>query len=135
MTSGFLRLVRGMLRAGYMGDWEYNDTLSGCPQGGVVSSGQLTAFSRSVLQRAELRERQPLMPGELRERRHKVSGSHPAAHFVTDPIASEQYAELSRQGLTASRTILRGVRPAPLRLPLDATDRRVGARLSTGTFV
>ena len=124
MTSGFLRLVRGMLRAGYMEDWEYNDTLSGCPQGGVVSSGQLTAFSRSVLQRAE-----------LRERRHKVSGSHPAAHFVTDPIASEQYAELSRQGLTASRTILRGVRPAPLRLPLDATDRRVGARLSTGTFV
>ena len=33
----FLRLIRGMLRAGYMEDWEYNDTLSGCPQGGVVS--------------------------------------------------------------------------------------------------
>ena len=26
-----------MLRAGYMEDWEYHDTLSGCPQGGVVS--------------------------------------------------------------------------------------------------
>jgi group II intron reverse transcriptase/maturase len=33
----FLRLIRGMLRAGYMEDWEYKDTLSGCPQGGVVS--------------------------------------------------------------------------------------------------
>ena len=33
----FLRLIRGMLRAGYMEDWEYRDTLSGCPQGGVVS--------------------------------------------------------------------------------------------------
>jgi group II intron reverse transcriptase/maturase len=33
----FLRLIRGMLRAGYMEDWEYKDTLSGCPQGGVGS--------------------------------------------------------------------------------------------------
>jgi group II intron reverse transcriptase/maturase len=33
----FLRLIRNMLRAGYLEDWEYSDTLSGCPQGGVVS--------------------------------------------------------------------------------------------------
>jgi group II intron reverse transcriptase/maturase len=33
----FLRLIRGMLRAGYMEDWQYHGTLSGCPQGGVVS--------------------------------------------------------------------------------------------------
>ena len=33
----FLRLIRGMLRAGYMEDWEYRDTLSGVPQGGQVS--------------------------------------------------------------------------------------------------
>ena len=33
----FLRLIRNMLRAGYLEDWEYHDTLSGCPQGGVVS--------------------------------------------------------------------------------------------------
>lgn len=33
----FLRLIRNMLRAGYLEDWEYRDTLSGCPQGGVVS--------------------------------------------------------------------------------------------------
>ena len=26
-----------MLKAGYLEDWEYNDTLSGAPQGGVVS--------------------------------------------------------------------------------------------------
>ena len=26
-----------MLKAGYLEDWEYHDTLSGCPQGGVVS--------------------------------------------------------------------------------------------------
>jgi group II intron reverse transcriptase/maturase len=33
----FLRLVRNMLEAGYLEDWEWNATLSGCPQGGVVS--------------------------------------------------------------------------------------------------
>jgi group II intron reverse transcriptase/maturase len=33
----FLRLIKQMLRAGYLEDWEWNATLSGCPQGGVVS--------------------------------------------------------------------------------------------------
>ena len=33
----FLRLIRHMLKAGYLEDWEYHDTLSGVPQGGVVS--------------------------------------------------------------------------------------------------
>jgi group II intron reverse transcriptase/maturase len=33
----FLRLMRHMLRAGYLEDWVWNATLSGAPQGGVVS--------------------------------------------------------------------------------------------------
>src|SRR5205814_9206625 len=33
----FLRLIAHMLKAGYLEDWEYHETLSGCPQGGVVS--------------------------------------------------------------------------------------------------
>ena len=33
----FLRLIRNMLKAGYLEDWRYHQTLSGCPQGGVVS--------------------------------------------------------------------------------------------------
>jgi hypothetical protein len=33
----FLRLLRNMLKAGYLEDWRWNATLSGCPQGGVVS--------------------------------------------------------------------------------------------------
>ncbi len=33
----FLRLIRHMLKAGYLEDWQYRDTLSGVPQGGVVS--------------------------------------------------------------------------------------------------
>ena len=33
----FLRLIRNMLKAGYLEDWTYRDTLSGVPQGGTVS--------------------------------------------------------------------------------------------------
>ena len=29
----FLRLIRNMLKAGYMEDWQYHETLSGTPQG------------------------------------------------------------------------------------------------------
>ena len=31
----FLRLIRNMMKAGYLEDWEYHDTLSGVPQGGM----------------------------------------------------------------------------------------------------
>ena len=34
----FLRLIRGMLRAGYLEDWEFKDALSGCPQGGLCAT-------------------------------------------------------------------------------------------------
>jgi group II intron reverse transcriptase/maturase len=33
----FLRLIKGMLTAGYLEDWVWNKTLSGAPQGGVAS--------------------------------------------------------------------------------------------------
>src|SRR6187455_1996048 len=33
----FLRLIQQMLKAGYLEDWRYHETLSGAPQGGVVS--------------------------------------------------------------------------------------------------
>src|SRR5499427_7580305 len=33
----FLRLIRNMLKAGYLEDWQYHDTLSGVPQGGLCS--------------------------------------------------------------------------------------------------
>src|SRR5664279_3189534 len=33
----FLRLIKQMLKAGYLEDWKYHETLSGSPQGGVVS--------------------------------------------------------------------------------------------------
>jgi hypothetical protein len=34
----FLRLIRNMLKAGYLDDWVYHETLSGTPQGGLCSA-------------------------------------------------------------------------------------------------
>jgi group II intron reverse transcriptase/maturase len=52
----FLRLMRNMLQAGYIEDWEWNPTLSGCPQGGVASPvlsniylDRLDKFAETVL--------------------------------------------------------------------------------------
>jgi group II intron reverse transcriptase/maturase len=52
----FLRLVRNMLTAGYLEDWTWNATLSGAPQGAVVSPilssiylSKLDAFVETVL--------------------------------------------------------------------------------------
>lgn len=33
----FLKLIRSFLKAGYMEDWKYHETYSGCPQGGIIS--------------------------------------------------------------------------------------------------
>ena len=32
-----VRLIDGLLRTGYMEDWKYHDTISGTPQGGIIT--------------------------------------------------------------------------------------------------
>jgi group II intron reverse transcriptase/maturase len=66
----FLRLLRNMLQAGYLEDWEWNATLSGAPQGGVASPilsniylDRLDTYVETVLipqyTRGEVRKRNP----------------------------------------------------------------------------
>ncbi len=38
LDNRFLRLIKQMLQAGYLEDWEYHDTLSGVPQGGLCAA-------------------------------------------------------------------------------------------------
>lgn len=52
----FLRLIKQMLQAGYLEDWIWNATLSGAPQGGVVSP-VLSNICMEAQERDELRPR------------------------------------------------------------------------------
>ncbi|MGH7262005.1 MAG: reverse transcriptase/maturase family protein, partial [Nitrospiraceae bacterium] len=42
----FLRLIRNMLKAGYLEDWEYHDTLSGVPQGGLCAAAHKPPYEQ-----------------------------------------------------------------------------------------
>ena len=48
----FLRLIRNMARAGYLEDWEYRDTLSGVPQGGLCSAEHKPPYAQCWVMRS-----------------------------------------------------------------------------------
>jgi retron-type reverse transcriptase len=48
----FLRLVRNMLKAGYLDDWTYHATLSGCPQGGLCSAEHKPPYEQCGIMRS-----------------------------------------------------------------------------------
>jgi group II intron reverse transcriptase/maturase len=75
----FLRLVRNMLQAGYLEDWEYNATLSGCPQGGVASP----VMSNIYLDRLDKFVETVLIP---KYTRGKGRAENPAYKQVSDRI-------------------------------------------------
>jgi group II intron reverse transcriptase/maturase len=54
----FLRLIQSLLQAGYLEEWQYHKTLSGCPQGGVVSP----ILSNIYLDRLDKYVEQVLLP-------------------------------------------------------------------------
>ena len=65
----FLRLIRNMLKAGYLEDWEYHETLSGCPQGGVASP----ILSNIYLHKLDEFVEQELIPQYTRGASRKVN--------------------------------------------------------------
>ena len=65
----FLRLMRNMLRAGYLEDWEYHETLSGCPQGGVASP----VLSNIYLHKLDEYVERELIPQYTRGERRKIN--------------------------------------------------------------
>lgn len=110
----FLALIRGMLKAGYVEDWVYHRTLSGTPQGGVVSpmlaniylheldelmQGKIASFDKG-------RKRSPSVEGRrimnrLTRLRKRVDQLRAEGHGDTPEIAS-MLDEIGR--LKAERT-------------------------------
>jgi retron-type reverse transcriptase len=48
----FLRLIRHLLKAGYLEDWEYHDTPSGCPQGGLCEAEHKPPYEQRRVMRS-----------------------------------------------------------------------------------
>lgn len=74
----FLRLISGMLEAGYLEDWRWNTTLSGAPQGGVASP----VLSNVYLDRFDQFVEQRLLPEHNRGRRRRSNREYRKLEFA-----------------------------------------------------
>jgi len=110
----FLRLIRNMLKAGYLEDWEYRDTLSGVPQGGVVSP----ILSNIYLDKLDKFVEQELIPQYTRGARRK---SNPEYHRRA---ARLKYARRTGNRAVA-RSLERELRTLPYGDPMDPGYRRL----------
>src|SRR6516164_10381364 len=92
----FLRLIRNMLKAGYLEDWEYRETLSGCPQGGVVSP----ILSNIYLHKLDKFVEQALIPEYTRGDRRK-------RNLEYQRLNARRYLARKRGDRATSRELLR----------------------------
>ncbi len=110
----FLRLLKQMLQAGYLEDWEWNATLSGAPQGGVVSP----VLSNIYLDRLDTFAETVLIPEYTRGKRRAYN---PEYRRVTDRIGSAR----KRGDRAAVRELRKQQRSLPSRDPQDPGFRRL----------
>jgi group II intron reverse transcriptase/maturase len=107
----FLRLIQNMLNAGYLEDWTWNATLSGVPQGGVVSP----ILSNIYLHRLDTFVETVLIPEYTRGDRR---AHNPAYRRVQDAIARAR----RRGDRTTVRALGKRLRSMPSRIhPIPAT--------------
>jgi group II intron reverse transcriptase/maturase len=110
----FLRLVSDMLKAGYLEDWVYHDTLSGCAQGGVASP----VLSNVYLDKLDRFAEQELIPQYTRG---GTRVPNPAYTRVKDRLRSARRAG-DRAG---ARELTRQMRSLPSKNPMDPGFRRL----------
>ncbi len=110
----FLRLIRNMLKAGYLEDWKYHDTLSGVPQGGVVSP----ILSNIYLSKLDTFAETVLIP-------HYTRGASRAPNPEYNTLGN-RLARARRNGdRDKAREYLRQMRAIPSRDPSDPGYRRL----------
>ena len=110
----FLRLLRNMLEAGYLEDWEWNATYSGAPQGGVVSP----VLSNIYLHRLDTFVETVLMP-------QYTQGVHRASNVEYTRIASAIERARKRGDRTQVRELRKQQRNLPSQDPQDPGYRRL----------
>ena len=110
----FLRLVRNMLEAGYLDDWVWGATLSGAPQGGVVSPLLSNIYLHKLDEFVETR----LIPDYTR-------GAGRAANPAYWKVANELVRARRRGDRAAARALGHRRRSLPSKDPGDPGYRRL----------
>jgi group II intron reverse transcriptase/maturase len=110
----FLRLIRNMLKAGYLEDWTYHPTFSGCPQGGVVSP----ILSNIYLDKLDKYIEQELIP-------QYTQGTSRAGNPEYDRIKARLGRARKKGDRTISRRLAAQLREIPSNDPCDPGYRRL----------
>jgi len=110
----FLRLIRNMLKAGYLEDWEYHDTLSGAPQGGTVSP----ILSSIYLDKLDKFVERELIPQYTRGARRKPNPDY--ARIASRLRRARQHGDRA-----AARGLEKQLRTLPRDDPMDPGYRRL----------
>jgi len=110
----FLRLIRNMLNAGYMEDWQYHESLSGTPQGGVVSP----VLSNIYLHKFDEFVERELIPQHTRGNSRKVNREY-------SRLARRRQAAKRRGDRAEARELARQMRKLPYGDPTDPGYRRL----------
>jgi group II intron reverse transcriptase/maturase len=110
----FLRLIRNMLKAGYLEDWVYHETLSGSPQGGVVSP----ILSNIYLHKLDEFIEQELIPQYTRGARRKSNPEY-------NRIKARRSHARKHGDRAAARNLEKQMRTLPSTDPMDPGYRRL----------
>src|SRR6266705_637092 len=110
----FLRCISNMLKAGYLEDWEYHETLSGCPQGGVVSP----ILSNIYLHKLDEFAEQELIPQYTRGTSRKTNPEYKRIHRQIENARQ-------RGDRAAARDLQKQLRTLPTADPMDPGYRRL----------
>ncbi|MCA1841403.1 MAG: reverse transcriptase domain-containing protein [Gemmatimonadaceae bacterium] len=81
----FLRLIENLLKAGYLEDWRFNRTLSGSPQGGIVSP----ILTNVYLDRLDNYVEKTLLPKHNRGTRRRANPEYDYLRFLAKRLARE----------------------------------------------
>lgn len=110
----FLRLIQHLLEAGYLQDWKYTPTLSGTPQGGIVSPILANIYLHELDEYVE----KELIPKYTQGKRRRHSPAY-------DHACNQAYYCRRTGRIEEARTFEKLRRQLPSNDPYDPTYRRL----------
>jgi group II intron reverse transcriptase/maturase len=110
----FLRLIRHLLQAGYLEDWHYHKTLSGSPQGGVVSP----ILSNIYLDKLDTFVEQTLLPKYNRGETRRINPQYRITY-------KRLYRRRKAGGLKEAKVLAKQLRTLPQGDSADPNYRRL----------